>query len=289
MITNLEPIVIESNSTEIFSCKEFGNLTVIEMENEPWFIGNEVAGILGYEAPRNAISNHVDEDDRKTLKFRDCTETVQLNLWKDGDYTNKTLINESGLYSLVLSSKLDGAKRFKRWVTKEVLPSIRKHGAYMTPDVLEASIKDPKYMIGVLTSLAKEQEARIDAERRNKHLSEVIVDMTPTVEYADLILQSTDTMNTTQIGVDYGLSAKELNKILHNSGVQYRSGGQWILYAKYKDKGYVDTKTVPIGVGKTTTQTVWTQKGRKFIYEILKEKGIRPLNDEIGKQLEMEV
>lgn len=130
-IYGLEPVAVDAtNVTEIFSNNEFGELTVIEMDNEPWFIGNEVAEILGYEAPRNAVANHVDLEDKQTLKFRDCTVSVQASLWKGNDYTNKTLINESGLYSLVLSSKLESAKRFKRWVTKEVLPSIRQKGSY---------------------------------------------------------------------------------------------------------------------------------------------------------------
>lgn len=130
-IYGLEPVAVDAtNVTEIFSNNEFGELTVIEMENEPWFLGNEVAGILGYENKSRDVVRHVDIEDRKTLKFRESTETVKSTLWANGDYTDKTLINESGLYSLVLSSKLESAKRFKRWVTKEVLPSIRQKGSY---------------------------------------------------------------------------------------------------------------------------------------------------------------
>lgn len=130
-IYGLEPVVADAtNVTEIFSNNEFGELTVIEMENEPWFIGNEVATTLGYSNTWDALANHVDTEDKKRLNFKAHRETRLATLWKGNDFSDKTLINESGLYSLVLSSKLESAKRFKRWVTKEVLPSIRQKGSY---------------------------------------------------------------------------------------------------------------------------------------------------------------
>lgn len=130
-IYGLEPVAVDAtNVTEIFSNNEFGELTVIEMDNEPWFIGNEVTEKLGHTNTTKAIADHVEIEDKKRLSFKASNETLKATLWKGNDFSDKTLINESGLYSLVLSSKLESAKRFKRWVTKEVLPSIRQKGSY---------------------------------------------------------------------------------------------------------------------------------------------------------------
>lgn len=283
-IADIVPVTGEATNIEIFSCAEFGNLTVLEIDNEPWFVGKEIAEKLGYELGRKAVLDHVDEEDRKTLKYRDCSEIELSILWKNGDYTNKTLINESGLYSLVLSSKLEGAKRFKRWVTKDILPAIRKTGGYIphNQNMSEAEIMAAAMQIANKT--IEEQRKRIDiVEKEKENLSNVIAGVAPTVEFAETILESNGTLTATQIGADYGISAIELNSILHEKGIQYKNNGQWILYAKYKDKGYVESKTFYIGNGDTRTRTVWTQKGRKFIHELLTEMGYK------NKQLEMEV
>ena len=291
-ITNLEPIamVAEATNTEIFSCAEFGNLTVLEIDNEPWFVGKEVAEKLGYKDRSDALKRHIDEEDFKVLEYKAFCETPLDNLWNRSDYSNKKLINESGLYSLVLSSKLEGAKRFKRWVTKDILPAIRKTGGYIphNQNMSEAEIMAAAMQIANKT--IEEQRKRIDiVEKEKENLSNVIAGVAPTVEFAEVILESNGTLTPTQIGADYGLSARELNYILYKQGIQYKSSWQWILYAKYKNRGYVDSRTVNIGNGNTTNQTVWTQKGRKFIHEVLKGLGIRAVSDAVNKQIEMEV
>ena len=283
-IYDITPVVAEATNTEIFSCAEFGDLTVLEIDNEPWFVGKEVAEKLGYSNDRDAIARHVDEEDLKILEYKACRETRHSTLWKGSDYSNKKLINESGLYSLVLSSKLEGAKRFKRWVTKDILPAIRKTGGYIphNQNMSEAEIMAAAMQIANKT--IEEQRKRIDmVEKEKENLSNVIAGVAPTVEFAETILESNGTLTATQIGADYGISAIELNSILHEKGIQYKNNGQWILYAKYKDRGYVESKTFYIGNGDTRTRTVWTQKGRKFIHEILTEMGYK------NKQLEMEV
>ena len=283
-IADIVPITCEATNTEIFSCAEFGDLTVLEIDNEPWFVGKEVAEKLGYSNDRDAIARHVDEEDLKILEYKACRETRHSTLWKGSDYSNKKLINESGLYSLVLSSKLEGAKRFKRWVTKDILPAIRKTGGYIphNQNMSEAEIMAAAMQIANKT--IEEQRKRIDmVEKEKENLSNVIAGVAPTVEFAETILESNGTLTATQIGADYGISAIELNSILHEKGIQYKNNGQWILYAKYKDRGYVESKTFYIGNGDTRTRTVWTQKGRKFIHEILTEMGYK------NKQLEMEV
>ncbi len=135
------------NELKIFNNKEFGSIRTVVIENEPWFVGKDVAEALGYSNPRKAMGDHVDDEDKGVTK---C-DTL-------GGVQELTVINESGLYSLVMSSKLPNAKQFKRWVTSEVLPSIRKYGAYMTPETIEAAILNPDTLIKIATALKEEQE-----------------------------------------------------------------------------------------------------------------------------------
>ena len=133
-----------NNEIKVFSNEEFGSIRRVEIDGEYWLSGKDVAQALGYAKPENALSAHVDDEDK----------TTTLVQGTGSNYKSKaTVINESGLYSLVLSSKLPSAKKFKRWVTSEVLPSVRKHGAYMTPETLEAAILNPDYLLKVATAL----------------------------------------------------------------------------------------------------------------------------------------
>ncbi|HDE3625203.1 TPA: phage antirepressor KilAC domain-containing protein, partial [Staphylococcus aureus] len=175
----------------------------LEVDGEPYFIGKDVADILGYANGRDALSKHVDEDDKKVLTSRN---TTLENLPNRG----LTAVNESGLYSLIFSSKLESAKRFKRWVTSDVLPAIRKHGIYATDNVIEQTLKDPDYIITVLTEYKKEKE-------QNLLLQQEIGELKPKADYVDEILKSTGTLATTQIAADYGISAQKLNKLLHEA------------------------------------------------------------------------
>ena len=137
------------NELMIFNNPEFGTIRAIEVNGEPWLVGKDVAEALGYSNPRDALDRHVDDEDKATVGIHDGSQS-----------RNMTIINESGLYSLVLSSKLPGAKKFKRWVTSEVLPSIRKHGAYMTSDTIDKMINSPEFGIKLLTALRDEQDKR---------------------------------------------------------------------------------------------------------------------------------
>jgi len=251
------------SNIEIFKNEEFGEIRTLEINNEPWFVGNDVAIILGYKKPRNAISNHVDEEDKKVAP-------IQGTL---GGSQETTMINESGMYSLILSSKLSNAKKFKRWVTNEVLPSIRKHGAYMTDDALEQAIENPDFMIGILQNLKKEKEKVKLLQNENNKLVVKIEEDRPKLEYIDTILNSKNTMTVSQIAKDYDLSAVRLNKILHDEKVQYKCGNQWLLYADYVGKGYTKSSTYVDSIGEPRVSTKWTQKGRLFLHEILTELG----------------
>lgn len=257
------------NTLQIFNNEEFGVITTMMIDKEVYFLGTDVAEALGYKNPGKAILNHVDEDDMKVLKYKAFPEMEKAKIWSGNDFSDKRFINESGVYALIFGSKLETAKNFKHWVTNEILPSIRKHGAYMTSDVLEASINNPDFMIGLLTELKEEQEQRKLLEIDNER-------MKPKEEYYDKILKAEGTFNVGQIAKDYGMSAKEFNTLLSNLKIQYKNNGQWLLYKDYQDKGYTKSEDI-YKYGKVNKFTRWTPEGRVFLYEILKENGIEPI------------
>lgn len=257
------------NDIKIFENAEFGSVRTLEVNGEPYFVGKDVAEILGYSNPQKAIRDHIDDED-KTLN-----ESFTVN------GTMAVLINESGLYSLILSSKLPKAKEFKHWVTGEVLPSIRKHGAYMTDDVLHRAITEPDFLIKLATELKEEQEKRRALESTVAVQSQQITELQPKASYYDVVLNSKDLLSIGKIAKDFGKSAVWLNKWLHEQGVQYKQGEIWLLYQKYAEQGYTSTKTRTYngddGAVHTKVHTYWTQKGRLFIYDLLKTNGILPL------------
>lgn len=231
----------------------------LTVNEEPYFVGKDVANILGYKNGSRDINAHVDAEDKLTYQIS-----------TSGQRRNQTIINESGLYSLIFSSKLESAKRFKRWVTSEVLPSIRKHGIYATDNVIEQTLRDPDYIINVLTEYKKEKD-------NNLILRQQIGELKPKADYVDEILKSQGTMTITQIAADYGLSAQKLNKLLHQARLQRRVGKQWVLYTEHMNKGYTKSHTIEIvrsdGRPDTQPQTRWTQKGRLKIHEIMTDFG----------------
>lgn len=257
---------------KIFNSPEFGQVRTITLDGEPWFVGKDVADALGYSNSRDALARHVDDEDKTSVVIPDT----------GSNYKSKTtLINESGLYSLVLSSKLPTAKQFKHWVTSEVLPAIRKHGGYMTPEKVEEALLNPDTIIKLATELKAEREARKNAELEAASAKQVIGELKPKADYTDRILSSKGTVPTTAIAKDYGMSAKALNQKLHELRVIYRMGSQWFLYAKYQAKGYTHSKTFDFkhsdGRPDCKMQTEWTQKGRLFLYQLLKKHGVLPM------------
>ncbi len=144
-----------------FKHSEFGTVRTLEIEGEPWFIGKDVATALGYSDTKSAISDHVDDEDKQIIQ-RGQIATLEI------PNRGMTIINESGLYSLIFSSKLPIAKEFKRWVTSEVLPSIRKHGGYMTHETIEAALSNPDIIIRLALELKAEQERRREMEAEAK-------------------------------------------------------------------------------------------------------------------------
>lgn len=259
------------NELQIFDNKEFGEVRTLLIDSEPWFVGKDVADILGYQNGSRDINRHVDEEDRdKVMLF-------------DGNQNKETIIiNESGLYSLILSSKMPDAKKFKHWVTSEVIPSIRKNGGYISGQENMTDDELLEKAIIVAQKKIAERDKQIKAlETEVVEMNNTISEMQPKVNYVDLILKSKSTVLVTQIAQDYGMSAKSFNKVLKDLGVQHKVGGQWILYRQYQGLGYVHSRTIDItrssGQADVVMQTEWTQKGRLFLYELLKKNGIYPL------------
>lgn len=259
------------NELQIFENADFGSVRTLMINAAPYFVGKDVADILGYQNGSRDINRHVDEEDRrKEMLF-------------DGNQDKETiLINESGLYSLILSSKMPNAKNFKHWVTAEVLPSIRKTGGYI---VGQEQLTDAELMAKALMVAQKTIEARTEEVRSLQMLNAVqqqqIAELNPKATYYDLVLQCPDLISVTEIAKDYGKSAKWLNKILSENKVQYKQRGVWLLYQKYAEKGYTSTKKEPFidakGIQHTKPHTYWTQKGRLFLYEFLKGLGYLPI------------
>lgn len=183
------------------------------------------------------------------------------------------IVNEPGLYTLVLGSRKPEAKAFKRWITHEVIPSIRRTGGYLLP----------KDYPSALRALADSEEKRMVLLAENEVQRQAIADFQPIKQYVDRILSSSGTMATSQIAADYGLSANKLNKILHEECIQHCVNGQWILYQRHMGKGYTKSETIPIvhrdGRPGTKLFTKWTQKGRLMIHEILAKRGIQAVMD----------
>lgn len=251
------------NEMQVFNNPEFGEVRTIEESGAILFCGSDVAKALGYTNPSKAINDHCRGDLTKRYPIVDALGRTQGAIF----------IPESDLYRLVFSSKLPTAEKFTDWVTKEVLPSIRKTGGYALP----------KDYPSALRALADAEETKLRLLAENQQQAQVIADFEPIRQYVDTILESKGTMATSQIAADYGLTAQKLNKILHDGGIQWNVNGQWLLYAKHMGRGYTKSKTIQIirsdGRPDTIMQTQWTQKGRLMIHEILTARGIEAVMD----------
>ncbi|HDJ2960550.1 TPA: phage antirepressor KilAC domain-containing protein [Staphylococcus aureus] len=243
-----------------FQNSQFGDLEILTIEGKQWFPAINVAETLGYTNPRKAIRDHAKE---RGVTIRSVIDSL-------GRKQNKKFIDEGNLYRLISRSKLPQAEQFEEWVFDEVLPAIRKHGIYATDNVIEQTLKDPDYIITVLTEYKKEKE-------QNLLLQQEIGELKPKADYVDEILKSTGTLATTQIAADYGISAQKLNKLLHEARLQRKVNKQWVLYSEHMGKSYTDSDTITIvrsdGREDTVLQTRWTQKGRLKIHEIMTEFG----------------
>lgn len=231
---------------------EGNEVRTIQRDSITWFAANDVTKNLGLSNTTVAVSR-LDDD-----------EVTKFNL---GGLSGKTnFINEPGLYKLIGASRKPEAKKFNRWVTHEVLPTIRKHGMYATDDL----INNPDLLIQVATQLKEERTGRLIAEQQ-------VQELRPKATYYDLILRNKSLLSISKISKDFGMSPQKLNSLLHEYGIQYKQGGIWLLYSKYQDRGYTQSKTFVDDTETSRMSTYWTQAGRIFIYDLLKEHEILPM------------
>lgn len=190
-------------------------------------------------------------------------------------------IPENMVYRLAMKANNEAAKKFQIWLADEVLPSIRKHGAYITPTTLDNLLNNPDFAIRLFTELKSERDKNSKLVQENAVLTQQVAELQPKVDYCDLILNCKDLIQTGKIAKDYGMSARAFNKLLHKLGVQFKQGDIWLLYQKYAKLGWTSTKTYyysdNYGDNCSSILTCWTQKGRLGLYNLLKGNGYLPL------------
>ncbi|WP_072533281.1 phage antirepressor [Lactiplantibacillus plantarum] len=247
---------------------EGNQVRTVLIGNEPYFVGKDVATLLGYKNTKDALRKHVNDKDK-----------LGSQLTTSGQSRSMTVINESGVYDLIFDASRQGknadihhkATVFRHWVTNDVLPSIRKNGVYMT-DQTAYDITHDKDALGDLLLKAGSQ-------LKQKEL--VIQELKPKADYTDSMLANKGLETISMIAKNYGYSTREFNKLLHGLGIQYKQGKTWLLYAKYQDEGYTHVEpyeyTNSDGIKQVRNTMKWTQSGQKFLYDFLKSKGIMPL------------
>ena len=253
-----------NNKIQVFNNSEFGALEIFNIDGKPYFPATKCAEILGHTNPARAVREFC----------KGVTETVTPTA--GGSQTIK-IISEGDLYRLIVRSNLPSAVRFEKWLFDEVVPSIRRHGLYAAEDLLA----NPDLLIQAATALKEERAKNSALSETIAVQKQQIAEMKPKVSYYDLILQCTGLTPITVIAKDYGKSGAWLNNYLREIGVQYRVGDTWVLYQQYAQYGYTQTKTHNYVNPKTgepgaKPHTYWTQKGRLFLYDILKVDGILP-------------
>lgn len=249
------------NNIEVFENPIFGQIRMVMLDDEPWFVGKDICEVFGDTNYRRSLSN-IDDSDKGVSQID-----------TPGGKQKMTIVNESSLYSLLFQMQPQKAKgvsqndtlinerkeklhKFKRWVTSEVLPSIRKHGAYATKDTIDKIISNPDYGIMLLQNLKEEREKREEAERKNAILSHV-----------------NKTYTMTEIAKELGLrSANELNRWLSDMHIQHKVNGTWVMYSDYSDKGYEDIKQEVLDSGRVVYHRKITQIGREFIINLFQSR-----------------
>ena len=262
------------NQLQIFESEEFGKIRIIERDGQPWFVGKDVCNVFG------------DSHYRRSIGALDNDEKGVTQIATPGGRQKMIIINESGLYTLLFIMKpakakardLDSKyiaeremklKNFRRWVTHDVLPSIRKNGAYVTDDTFRKMAEDNDFANNLIIRLAEEKV-------KTSALLGKIEQLAPKVLYYDLILQCENAVQTSIIAKDYAMTCSAFNSLLNGLRIQYKAGACWVLYQNYAGKGYTLTKTYRVSDKVAKIHTYWTQLGRQFLYDTLKQYGILP-------------
>ena len=271
------------NNIQIFNNEELGTIRIKGTPDAPLFCLGDVCKMLGLR--QGHVRERLDDGVVSTEPISDSLGRQQV----------ANFVNEDGLYDVILDSRKPEAKRFRKWVTSEVLPTIRKHGAYMTQQTIEKALAEPDFLIQLAVNLKEERQKRLLAEQECEQqrtrivelgskvddLQQEVTEMKDKVSYLDIILATKSSVLVTQIAQDYGESSIRFNRRLKDMNIQYQRGKQWILYADYKNCGYVTSETYLIkhkdGTEDVRMNTKWTQKGRRFLYEKLKSVGVIPV------------
>ncbi|KAA0879045.1 BRO family protein [Corynebacterium amycolatum] len=246
---------------QVFTNDAFGTIRTVEHEDKVYFCSRDVATALGYEEPVSAIKQH----GRGVAFHHPITDAL-------GRTQEARFITEGDLYRLIFSSKLPAAQDFEAWVVDEVLPAIRRHCVYAIDELFD----NDEFFEHAIIQLRSERAKRLAAEQ-------ALLEAAPKASYYDVVLQSDSLLTITEIAKDYGLSARKLNSLLRDAGVQFRQSGRWFLYARFAEQGYTQSKTHEYDEGKTRTHMYWTQKGRLFVYDLLKKQfGVLPVIEQDG-------
>lgn len=266
------------NEVKIFENEEFGNVrTLIEGEDKVLFCGTDVAQALGYSNTTDALKRHC-----RCIVKREVPhpQSPEKNL-------ETNFIPESDVYRLIFGSKLEDAEKFQNWIFDDVIPTIRKTGGYVNNDELFIETyfsqveESTKAMLrATLATVREVNEKNRQLEQTVGVQSQQIAELQPKATYYDVVLQCEDLISITAIAKDYGKSARWMNNYLHEKGVQYRQGDIWLLYQTYAERGYTSTKTFKYdddGENHVKIHTYWTQKGRLFIYDLMKSDGHLPI------------
>lgn len=253
------------NTIQVFENQEFGKIRVIEKDGQPWWVLKDVCSALGLNSPHK-VAERLDEDERNLIPVIDNVGRKQ----------NTAIISESGLYAVVLRSDKPNAKTFRKWITSEVLPSIRKHGAYIKDDLLNAMAENSELTQEIIMQMLAERGKNESLKAKNEALLDYVCELAPKARYYDIILQCPDAVQTSIIAKDFGMTCVSFNKLLHGLGVQFKIGNTWLLYKEYANMGYTISRTYHINDKKTSIHTYWTQCGRRFLYDLLKYHGIVP-------------
>jgi prophage antirepressor-like protein len=245
------------NQVQIFENKEFGQIRIVEKDGQPWWVLKDVGGALGL-SDTSRIAERLDGD-----------ELTRVQIVSGGQNRSMYAVSESGLYVVILRSDKPKAKDFRRWITGVVLPSIRKHGAYITEETLKRMREDEAFA-GELAQMLLDETAKKNA------LLDYVGKIAPKARYYDAVLQCNNALQLGVIAKDYGMSAAKFNQLLHDLKIQYKVGDTWVLYAEHANRGYTVTRTFHVSDTVAKAHTYWTQRGRQFIYSSLKWYGIVP-------------
>lgn len=240
---------------------------------------------MGYNSPKHAVRRHCRGGITHTL-----TDSLGRN-------QETKIIPEGDIYILIVKAAdqsknediKEKAEKFEKWIFDDVLPSIRKHGMYAKDELLD----NPDLLIQVATKLKQEREERKRLEIENQKKNQLIIELKPKADYTDKVLKIKGLLNITQIAKDYDMSGQAMNNLLHKLGIQFKQGKQWFLYKKYQSEGYTHSYTHSFdrndGTPDAKLTTKWTQKGKSFIYNTLKEIGILPVTERKEKQQKLKI